>query len=107
MQVDALNPNIVWSASEDGTLRQHDFRQGTPCSSSSSSNCTCQNILVSHFIPFQFVYNYNHETIIAYILVECTWMLDDSLSADATEGVAHFQDLTALARTVQPCLFIP
>ncbi|KMZ63696.1 hypothetical protein ZOSMA_3G01800 [Zostera marina] len=46
LAVDALNPNIVWSASEDGTLRQHDFRQGTPCSSSSSSNCTCQNILL-------------------------------------------------------------
>jgi len=25
------NPNVVWSASEDGTLRQHDFREGTSC----------------------------------------------------------------------------
>lgn len=70
MQVDALNPNVVWSASEDGTLRQHDFRQGTPCSlaSSSSSNCTCRNILVSYFILYQFVYNYNHQAIIADLL---------------------------------------
>lgn len=25
MQVEVGNPNVVWSANEDGTLRQHDF----------------------------------------------------------------------------------
>lgn len=41
------NPNIVWSASEDGTLRQHDFREGASCPPAGSSHQECRNILVS------------------------------------------------------------
>ncbi|RDX91704.1 WD and tetratricopeptide repeats protein 1, partial [Mucuna pruriens] len=40
------NPNVVWSASEDGTLRQHDFREGTSCPPAGSSHQECRNILL-------------------------------------------------------------
>lgn len=40
------NPNVVWSASEDGTLRQHDFRQGASCPPVGSSNQECHNVLL-------------------------------------------------------------
>ncbi|KAK8528228.1 hypothetical protein V6N13_056920 [Hibiscus sabdariffa] len=39
------NPNVVWSASEYGTLRQHDFREGTSCSPAGSSHQECCNVL--------------------------------------------------------------
>lgn len=41
------NPNVVWSASEDGTLRQHDLREGTSCPQAGSSHQECRNVLVS------------------------------------------------------------
>jgi len=47
LQVEDGNPNVVWSASEDGTLRQHDFREGTSCPPAGSSHQECRNILVS------------------------------------------------------------
>lgn len=37
---------MVWSASEDGTLRQHDFREGTSCPPVGSSHQECRNVLV-------------------------------------------------------------
>ena len=37
----------MWSASEDGTLRQHDFREGVLCPPSGTGNQDCRNILVS------------------------------------------------------------
>ncbi|TYH72282.1 hypothetical protein ES332_D05G243600v1 [Gossypium tomentosum] len=40
------NPNMVWSASEDGTLRQHDFREGTSCPPAGSSHQECRNVLL-------------------------------------------------------------
>lgn len=46
MQVEVGNPNIVWSASEDGTLRQHDFREGASCPPAGSSHQECRNVLV-------------------------------------------------------------
>ena len=46
-QVEVGNPNVVWSASEDGTLRQHDFREGASCPPAGSSHQECRNILVS------------------------------------------------------------
>lgn len=46
MQVELGNPNVVWSASEDGTLRQHDFREGASCPPAGSSNQDCCNVLV-------------------------------------------------------------
>lgn len=56
------NPNVVWSASEDGTLRQHDFREGASCPPAGSSHQECRNILVSSkslyiafFPPFAFL----------------------------------------------------
>eukprot|EP01018_Ginkgo_biloba_P005706 Gb_12284 [translate_table: standard] len=39
------NPHVVWSASEDGTLRQHDFREGPLCPAG-SGNQECRNVLL-------------------------------------------------------------
>lgn len=47
LQVEVGNPNVVWSASEDGTLRQHDFREGASCPPAGSSHQECRNVLVS------------------------------------------------------------
>ncbi|XP_038716057.1 WD and tetratricopeptide repeats protein 1-like [Tripterygium wilfordii] len=47
LAVESGNPNVVWSASEDGTLRQHDFREGNSCPPAGSSHQECRNILVS------------------------------------------------------------
>nr|GLL48120.1 WD and tetratricopeptide repeats protein 1-like isoform X1 [Ipomoea trifida] len=46
LAVEIGNPNVVWSASEDGTLRQHDFREGASCSTPGSSHQECRNILL-------------------------------------------------------------
>ncbi|GMY06996.1 protein ALTERED SEED GERMINATION 2 isoform X1 [Fagus crenata] len=46
LAVEAGNPNMVWSASEDGTLRQHDFREGTSCPPAGSSHQECRNVLL-------------------------------------------------------------
>ncbi|KAM7514516.1 hypothetical protein LguiA_004099 [Lonicera macranthoides] len=46
LAVEVGNPNVVWSASEDGTLRQHDFREGASCPPAGSSNQECRNILL-------------------------------------------------------------
>ena len=47
LQVEVGNPHVVWSASEDGTLRQHDFREGDSCPPAGSSHQECRNVLVS------------------------------------------------------------
>ncbi|WOL09438.1 hypothetical protein Cni_G18191 [Canna indica] len=44
LAVETGNPNIIWSASEDGTLRQHDLRETSSCPSSSSHEC--RNVLL-------------------------------------------------------------
>ncbi|KAF8776119.1 hypothetical protein HU200_003804 [Digitaria exilis] len=44
--VEIGNPNVVWSASEDGTLRQHDFRECSPCPRAGSANQECRNVLL-------------------------------------------------------------
>ncbi|KAM7253282.1 hypothetical protein ACFE04_008850 [Oxalis oulophora] len=46
LAVEAGNPNVVWSASEDGTLRQHDFREGASCPPAGPSRQECRNILL-------------------------------------------------------------
>ncbi|XP_031497022.1 protein ALTERED SEED GERMINATION 2 isoform X1 [Nymphaea colorata] len=46
LAVEDGNPNVVWSASEDGTLRQHDFREGVSCPPAGSSHQECRNILL-------------------------------------------------------------
>ncbi|XP_072993028.1 protein ALTERED SEED GERMINATION 2 [Typha latifolia] len=46
LAVEVGNPNIVWSASEDGTLRQHDFRECSSCPPAGSSNQECRNVLL-------------------------------------------------------------
>ncbi|XP_048331890.1 protein ALTERED SEED GERMINATION 2 isoform X1 [Ziziphus jujuba] len=46
LAVEIGNPNMVWSASEDGTLRQHDFREGTSCPPAGSSHQECRNVLL-------------------------------------------------------------
>ncbi|MED6172780.1 Protein ALTERED SEED GERMINATION 2 [Stylosanthes scabra] len=45
LAVENGNPNVVWSASEDGTLRQHDFREGTSCPPAGSSHQECRSVL--------------------------------------------------------------
>ena len=47
LKVEIGNPNVVWSASEDGTLRQHDFREGMSCPPDGASHQECHNVLVS------------------------------------------------------------
>ncbi|CAN1185439.1 Protein ALTERED SEED GERMINATION 2 [Linum perenne] len=47
LAVEVGNPNVVWSASEDGTLRQHDLRECASCPAAGSSPQECRNILVS------------------------------------------------------------
>nr|CAB3496849.1 unnamed protein product [Digitaria exilis] len=44
--VEIGNPNVVWSASEDGTLRQHDFRECSSCPPAGSANQECRNVLL-------------------------------------------------------------
>uniref|UniRef100_A0A2P2M8B7 WD and tetratricopeptide repeats protein 1 isoform X3 n=1 Tax=Rhizophora mucronata TaxID=61149 RepID=A0A2P2M8B7_RHIMU len=46
LAVEIGNPNVVWSASEDGTLRQHDFREGSTCPPAGSSLQECRNVLL-------------------------------------------------------------
>ncbi|GAB4844926.1 Protein ALTERED SEED GERMINATION 2 [Ancistrocladus abbreviatus] len=46
LAVEVGNPNVVWSASEDGTLRQHDFREGCSCPPVGSSHQECRNVLL-------------------------------------------------------------
>ncbi|XP_011622171.1 WD and tetratricopeptide repeats protein 1 isoform X1 [Amborella trichopoda] len=46
LAVEAGNPNVVWSASEDGTLRQHDFRECVSCPPSGSADQECRNVLL-------------------------------------------------------------
>lgn len=46
LAVEVGNPNLVWSASEDGTLRQHDFREGASCPPAGSCHRECRNILL-------------------------------------------------------------
>ncbi|KAK8971352.1 hypothetical protein KSP40_PGU010050 [Platanthera guangdongensis] len=46
LAVEVGNPNMVWSASEDGTLRQHDLRECSTCPPSGSSNQECTNVLL-------------------------------------------------------------
>ncbi|TVU48147.1 hypothetical protein EJB05_07773 [Eragrostis curvula] len=46
LAVEVGNPNVVWSASEDGTLRQHDFRECNSCPRAGSTNQECRNVLL-------------------------------------------------------------
>ncbi|VFQ79017.1 unnamed protein product [Cuscuta campestris] len=46
LAVEIGNPNVVWSASEDGTLRQYDFRERASCPPAASSHQECRNILL-------------------------------------------------------------
>lgn len=46
LAVEPGNPNVVWSASEDGTLRQHDFRESTSCPPAGSAHQDCRSVLL-------------------------------------------------------------
>ncbi|XP_061372050.1 protein ALTERED SEED GERMINATION 2 [Gastrolobium bilobum] len=46
LAVENGNPNMVWSASEDGTIRQHDYREGTSCPPAGSSQQECRSVLL-------------------------------------------------------------
>ncbi|PWA91319.1 Tetratricopeptide-like helical [Artemisia annua] len=48
LAVEPGNPSVVWSASEDGTLRQHDLRETTSCSPADTSHRDCRNVLLTH-----------------------------------------------------------
>ena len=47
-QVEEGNPHIVWSASEDGTLRQYDLREDITCpqNGTGTTDHDCRNVLV-------------------------------------------------------------
>jgi WD and tetratricopeptide repeat-containing protein 1 len=46
LAVEAGNPHVIWSASEDGTLRQHDLRDCVSCPANGATDDDCRNILV-------------------------------------------------------------
>ncbi|CAN8299158.1 unnamed protein product [Cochlearia groenlandica] len=46
LAVEPGNPNVVWSASEDGTLRQHDFRESTSCPPAGATHQECRSVLL-------------------------------------------------------------
>jgi hypothetical protein len=48
-QVEEGNPHVIWSASEDGTLRQYDLREDITCpqNGTGSADHECRNVLVS------------------------------------------------------------
>lgn len=46
LAVEDGNPHVIWSASEDGTLRQHDLREGTVCPSNEAAEHECRNVLL-------------------------------------------------------------
>ncbi|XP_010675524.2 protein ALTERED SEED GERMINATION 2 [Beta vulgaris subsp. vulgaris] len=46
LAVEVGNPNVIWSASEDGTLRQHDLRESSSCPRPGSSNQECRSVLL-------------------------------------------------------------
>ncbi|CAM6082961.1 unnamed protein product [Calypogeia fissa] len=46
LAVEDGNPHIVWSASEDGTLRQHDLRESVRCPTHDTSVQECRNVLL-------------------------------------------------------------
>ncbi|BBM97154.1 WD and tetratricopeptide repeats protein 1 [Marchantia polymorpha subsp. ruderalis] len=46
LAVEDGNPHVIWSASEDGTLRQHDLREGIACPPHGSPPHDCRNVLL-------------------------------------------------------------
>jgi len=46
LAVEDGNPHVIWSASEDGTLRQHDLRESVSCPANGATDDGCRNILV-------------------------------------------------------------
>ncbi|KAG6541712.1 hypothetical protein Mapa_016977 [Marchantia paleacea] len=46
LAVEDGNPHVIWSASEDGTLRQHDLRVGIECPPHGASPHDCRNVLL-------------------------------------------------------------
>ncbi|MCO5581572.1 hypothetical protein L7F22_035460 [Adiantum nelumboides] len=46
LAVEDGNPHVIWSASEDGTLRQYDLREGTVCPSTEAAEHECRNVLL-------------------------------------------------------------
>ncbi|PKI73546.1 hypothetical protein CRG98_006127 [Punica granatum] len=47
LAVEVGNPNVVWSASEDGTLRQHDFREVSSCPPAGAAHQECRSVLIN------------------------------------------------------------
>jgi WD and tetratricopeptide repeat-containing protein 1 len=46
LAVEDGNPHVIWSASEDGTLRQHDLRESVSCPANGATDDGCRNILL-------------------------------------------------------------
>ncbi|KAH9546562.1 hypothetical protein CY35_12G103000 [Sphagnum magellanicum] len=46
LAVEEGNPHVIWSASEDGTLRQHDLRESVSCPANGATDDGCRNILL-------------------------------------------------------------
>ncbi|CAN0838831.1 Protein ALTERED SEED GERMINATION 2 [Linum grandiflorum] len=60
LAVEVGNPNVVWSASEDGTLRQHDLRECASCPPVGSSPQECRNILKNRDLSSKTVLHQYH-----------------------------------------------
>ncbi|KAL3690571.1 hypothetical protein R1sor_016880 [Riccia sorocarpa] len=46
LAVEDGNPHVIWSASEDGTLRQHDLRESIRCPAIGGAPHDCRNVLL-------------------------------------------------------------
>eukprot|EP00249_Psilotum_nudum_P013622 c24430_g1_i1 orf=253-2565(+) len=46
LAVEDGNPHVIWSASEDGTLRQHDLRESALCPPHGSADQECRSVLL-------------------------------------------------------------
>lgn len=46
LAVEDGNPHVIWSASEDGTLRQRDLREGVLCPPNGVAEHECRNVLL-------------------------------------------------------------
>lgn len=84
------NPNVVWSASEDGTFRQHDFRECSSCPPAGSTTQECRNILVCPFrhlhilVPSVCFYLFYFIINIVYLLIELGGCCDVNLEGRTT-----------------------
>lgn len=84
------NPNVVWSASEDGTLRQHDFRECSSCPRAGSANQECRNVLVSILYYYYFLVGFLVSVVLIWFSLLQWSMLFDSYVQLLQFSLGHF-----------------